>query len=106
MFSLFNKNIEDTIGVNDLDKLIGTIDLIDIREPYEFTGGHIKTAKNIPMGELVAHTDQYLNKDKKYYLMCQSGMRSSRTVSTLKKADYQVINVKGGMGAYTGINRK
>ena len=46
MFSLFNKNIEDTIGVNDLDKLIGTIDLIDIREPYEFTGGHIKTAKN------------------------------------------------------------
>jgi len=106
MFSFFSKSIEDTIGVNELDKLIGTIDLIDIREHYEFTGGHIKTAKNIPMGELLAHADKYLDKDKKHYLMCQSGMRSSRTVNTLKKAGYQVINVKGGMGAYTGINRK
>jgi len=45
------------------------------------------------------------HKNKKSYLMCQSGMRSNRVVSALKKAGYQVINVSGGMGVYTGDNR-
>jgi len=94
-----------SISVNELDALIGKIDLIDIREPYEFAGGHIKTARNIPMNELLAKPDQYLDKSKKSYIMCQSGGRSSRTVSELKKAGYQVINVRDGMGAYRGSHR-
>lgn len=105
MFSFFNRNQEEVILVNELDSLIGTINLIDIREPYELTEGYIRTAKNIPMGILVAQPNQYLNKNEKYYVVCQSGMRSSRTVNTLRRAGYQVINVVGGMGSYTGRHR-
>ena len=53
MFGLFNKNSAKVINVNDIDNLIGKIDLIDIREPFEYRGGSIKTAKNIPMGQLL-----------------------------------------------------
>jgi rhodanese-related sulfurtransferase len=89
-----------------MDNLIGSIELIDIREPYEYKSGSIKTAKNIPMGNLLGQPDRFLNKDKTYYIMCQSGARSSRTCSILTKQGFDVINVSGGMGSYVGSKRK
>lgn len=106
MFSIFNKNSVKSINVNDLDNLIGKIELIDIRETYEVNMGTIKGSKNIPMGKLLDNPDKYLNKEKEYYIMCQSGMRSSRTSKTLNNIGYNVINVSGGMGSYVGTKIK
>jgi rhodanese-related sulfurtransferase len=102
----FLKNNENVINVNDMDDLLGKVELIDIRESYEYKGGSLKSAKNIPMGELLNDPDKYLNKDKKYYIMCQSGGRSSRTCSSLTKQGFDVINVAGGMGSYVGTLKK
>lgn len=106
MFNFFRKDPKKTINANEIDPLIGKIELIDIREPYEYKGGSIKTAKNIPMGELLSNTEKYFKKDKAYYIMCQSGGRSSSTCNKLKEQGYDVINVKGGMRSYSGKNRK
>lgn len=105
MFSFLKRNSGEVINIQDIDDLIGTINLIDIREGYEFQMGSIKTAKNIPMGELLSQPERYLKKDSKYYIMCQSGMRSSRSVNALQKAGYNVVNVRDGMGSYRGNNR-
>lgn len=94
-----------SIHVNDLDPSLGTIHIIDIREPYEFKNGSIKTAKNIPMNDLLTHPNNYLKTDKQYYLMCSSGMRSMRTTTALRKIGYNVINVKGGFGSYSRPSR-
>ncbi|SFD12286.1 rhodanese-like domain-containing protein [Clostridium uliginosum] len=102
----FKKNDGKVINVNDIDNLIENIELIDIRETYEYKGGSLKTAKNIPMGELLNEPNKYLNKHKKYYIMCQSGGRSARTCSSLTKQGFDVINVAGGMGSYVGTKRK
>lgn len=104
MFGLL-KSKTDVIHVNDMDKLLGSVDLIDIREPYEYKTGSIKTAKNIPMGTLLDNPDKYLKKDNTYYIMCQSGGRSNSACSVLSRKGYQVVNVAGGMGSYVGINR-
>lgn len=106
MFGLFNKSNTKVINVNDIDQLIGKVDLIDIREDYEYKGGSIKSAKNIPMGQLLSEPDKYLNKNKEYYIMCQSGGRSARTCNSLASQGFNVINVSGGMGSYVGTNRK
>ena len=90
------------INVNDLDNLLGSINLIDIREGFEVSFGTLKGAKNIPMGELLTSPDEYLNREEEYYIMCQSGMRSARTVSMLSDIGYKVINVGGGRGSYIG----
>ena len=79
---------------------------IDVREPYEYAGGTIKSAINIPMGNLLSETDKYLDKQKTYYIMCQSGARSGRTTKALARQGYQTINVSGGMGSYVGTKRK
>lgn len=106
MFNLFRKNDGKVINVNDIDNFIGKIELIDIREPYEYSGGTIKTAKNIPMGTVLNEPEKYLSKDKEYYIMCQSGGRSARTCDSLTRQGYNVVNVSGGMGSYVGTKRK
>ncbi|GAB6168375.1 hypothetical protein JCM1393_08350 [Clostridium carnis] len=106
MFNFLKRETGKTINVNDIDKLIGKIDLIDIREQYEYKGGSIKTAKNIPMRELLANTEKYLKKDKEYHVLCQSGGRSSSTCKRLRDKGYDVVNVLGGIGSYSGNKRK
>lgn len=108
MFNFLKKDSVNTsvINVNDMDSLIGKVELIDIRETYEYNGGSLKSAKNIPMNELLNQPEKYLNKDKEYYIMCQSGGRSSRTCSNLVNQGFKVINVAGGYGSYVGTQRK
>lgn len=104
MFNFF-RNDSKVINVNDIDDLIGKINLIDIREIYEFKGGSIKGAKNIPMNTLLKDPSKYLNKEKTYYILCQSGARSGLATRTLAKQGFDVINVSGGLGSYVGTNK-
>ncbi len=107
MFNLFGMgNSGNSIFVNDLDDLVGKVEIIDIREPYEFQSGTIRTAKNIPMGTLLSNPGKYLLKEKKYYILCQSGGRSGSATRQLEREGYDVINVSGGMGMYSGTKRK
>jgi rhodanese-related sulfurtransferase len=106
MFDLFRRDDSKVINVNDIDNLIGKVEIIDIREPYEYKSGTLRTAKNIPMGNLLTNPEQYLAKDKTYYIMCQSGGRSQRTTRALAKQGFSVINVAGGIGSYVGSKRK
>lgn len=106
MFGLFNKNSTKVINVNDIDNLIGKISLIDIRESFEYRGGSIKTANNIPMGQLLEEPEKYLEKNKEYHIVCQSGGRSQRACSKLIGLGFDVVNVTGGVGSYAGSKRK
>lgn len=105
MFAFLKKDDSKVINVNDMDKLIGNVEIIDIREPYEFRSGSLRTAKNIPMGTLSANPEKYMAKDKTYYIMCQSGGRSGMLTRILAKQGFSVINVSGGMGAYVGTKK-
>jgi rhodanese-related sulfurtransferase len=106
MFKIFNRNTGKMIHVNDIDSLIGSINLIDIREPYEFQSGSIKSAKNIPMNTLVGNPAAYLDLDQPYYIICQSGGRSAATCKHLTKLGYDVTNVGGGVGSYVGTKKQ
>lgn len=106
MFDFLKRDMGKVVNVNDMDNLLGSVELIDIREPYEYKSGSLKTAKNIPMGNLLNTPDNYLKKDKPYYIMCQSGGRSGRTCSILTKQGFDVINVSGGVGSYVGSKKK
>ncbi|MDP4176777.1 MAG: rhodanese-like domain-containing protein [Bacillota bacterium] len=100
MFSIFGKNKFNSVSVHDLNDKLKKINLIDIREPYEYSSGHVPTAKNIPMGTILTQPEKYLNKEKEYHIICQSGGRSSRTCSELSSKGYRVVNVAGGTGSY------
>lgn len=107
MFYFNAKNYrEDDVYVNEIDDLIGEINLIDIREKHEFRFESIKTSKNIPMDEILENPDKYMNKTDKYYILCKSGKRSDHTCKLLRKEGYNVVNVAGGIVNYEGEFKK
>ncbi len=106
MLNFFEAKTGKVINVNDIDNLIGTVEIIDIREPYECQRGILETAKNIPMGTLLGRPEQFLDKEKTYYLICQSGARSGQAQMMLSKMGYNVVNVAGGMGSYAGAKKE
>lgn len=50
MFSIFKRDSEDTITANELDNLIGTIDLMDIREHMSLKEGISRQLKTFLWG--------------------------------------------------------
>nr|WP_156812094.1 rhodanese-like domain-containing protein [Idiomarina xiamenensis] len=86
--------------------------LIDVREPAEFSSGHIADAVNMPRGvlemQLAQHPDvagyddalQRMAKDP-LYLICRSGGRSALAAESLQRMGFkQVYSVSGGMSAW------
>lgn len=99
-----NKLKRENVNVTEIDALLEKIELIDIREPNECEEGMLKGAKNIPMQDLLDAPDEFLDKDKEYYLICRSGVRTSNACFMLREEGYNVINVLGGMLSYEGNN--
>lgn len=58
--------------------------LIDVREPKEFDGGHILGARNVPTSQLRQRYKE-IRPDKPVYLYCQNAGRSARAAMLLKK---------------------
>ncbi|MFG6148544.1 rhodanese-like domain-containing protein [Halobacillus sp. B23F22_1] len=76
--------------------------LIDVREPKEFDGGHILGARNIPLSQMRNRLVE-IRKDKPVYLYCQSGARSTRAALMLNKKGYQNLNqLQGGFKKWNG----
>jgi glyoxylase-like metal-dependent hydrolase (beta-lactamase superfamily II)/rhodanese-related sulfurtransferase len=77
----------------------GRAQLVDVREPAEFTGalGHIAGAKLIPLGFLLSSTE-HLSKEKPVVVVCRSGARSAQATVLLRNAGFaRVANLAGGM---------
>ncbi len=73
--------------------------VIDVREPEEFTGplGHIDGAKLIPLGEISARLSD-IDREQPAVMVCRSGARSAQATVLLQRAGYtKVANMAGGM---------
>jgi len=69
--------------------------IIDVRSPGEFSGGHIKGSKNIPLNEIGAKINEIKKLNKPVIACCASGMRSSQATSILKQNGIDAINGGG-----------
>ena len=75
------------------------VQIVDVREPGEFTGplGHIGGAALMPMAELQARLSE-LDHTRPVVTVCRSGTRSAQAAVLLGKAGLtQVANLAGGM---------
>lgn len=76
--------------------------LIDVREPDEFKGGHILGARNIPASQLKMRKTE-IRHDMPIYLYDANGVRSARAAAILKKLGYQnLYELKGGFKKWNG----
>ena len=75
--------------------------ILDVREIHEYTAGHIPSAENFPLSTLGSDFTK-LDKDQKYYVICQAGGRSAKAYDFLDAQGFNVINIEGGMNNWPG----
>lgn len=99
---MINKQYED-ITAQEVQNIYNNknIQIIDVREPHEFSFGHIPNSKLLPLGQIDLRLKE-LDKEKEIIVVCASGMRSSRAARILSANGYKVKNLLGGMGSWTG----
>ena len=85
------QNYED-VDVQQFAALVGDTDVVvlDVRTAGEFREGYIEKAKAT------------LPADRKIAVYCRSGRRSANACRQLAAEGYQVVNLKGGIMAWTG----
>ena len=89
------------ISIQDLFKIDKKdIQIIDIREHYEYENGHLD-AINIPMDDILSSLDK-MQPNKKIVIYCQSGRRAAAVVYMLYKIHgiENVWSLSGGYKAY------
>lgn len=80
--------------------------LIDVREPNEYKGGHILGARNIPLSQLRTRLTE-IRKDQPIYMYCQNGTRTMRAALLLNKKGYKdLYQLKGGFKKWSGKIKK
>jgi phage shock protein E len=67
--------------------------IIDVREPDEYRGGHVKGALNIPPSQLLHGAAQLvgLPKDQPIIVYCRTGSRSNVAIHILNGLGYNNI---------------
>lgn len=98
----YQKKIVKTLTEEEFISGYRKAQLIDVREPNEFSGGHILGARNIPLTQLKTRLKE-IRPDKPVYLYCQSGSRSGRAAQMLYKKGYKdLYHLQGGFKKWGG----
>lgn len=80
----------------------GSVILLDTRTPLEYGAGHIDGFINIPVDDLRSRADE-LEKGKKIYVHCQSGLRSYIACRILEQMGFECYNLSGGYRLYEAV---
>lgn len=84
----------------------GNAAILDVREPAEYTFGHIPGAVNIPLGELEQRAAE-LDTEKEWYVICRTGSRSDLAAQQLTEKGFsKVTNVVPGMTKWNGTTEQ
>ncbi|MBK9274503.1 MAG: rhodanese-like domain-containing protein [Flavobacteriales bacterium] len=65
--------------------------VLDVRSKEEFTAGHVKGAKHVPLDRLGSHLAK-LDRSKPIITCCRSGMRSRAAADLLRRQGFDAYN--------------
>jgi|SRR5690625_4295100 len=69
--------------------------VLDVREPQEYTAGHVPGAAHMPLHTVPARYEE-LPPDQTLYVVCASGGRSAQAANFLTAAGFSAVNVSCG----------
>src|SRR5438270_5189470 len=92
------------ISVNELKRKMDAreaIELVDVREPFEYEIARIDGAQLIPLGEIANRADE-LQRGQQIVVHCHSGTRSAQAVRLLQQRGFSnIYNLEGGIDAWS-----
>jgi rhodanese-related sulfurtransferase len=79
-------------GVDLKEKMAEGAIILDVRSTGEYSRGHVKNSKNIPLDKLNAKMETIKKWNKPVIACCASGMRSGSAVAILKNNGVEAYN--------------
>ena len=77
----------------------GEIELVDVREQYEWDAGRIAGARHIELERLAARAEE-LPRDKPLVFQCRLGARSAMATQAFRASGWDAYNLTGGISAW------
>lgn len=88
------KKFDLQAGYEEWKKHPGSV-LLDVREPDEFSSGHLPGAVSLPLSVLDTAADVLKDRDARVYVYCRSGARAAKAEQELKAMGYHAVNIGG-----------
>ena len=79
-----------------LQQASSLIQLVDVREAWEYDIVHLKNSRLIPLGQLAEGINQ-LDQNLSVVVICHHGIRSAHACYVLERWGFQAINLAGGI---------
>lgn len=77
------------------------VQILDVREPYEWEAGHIDGATHIPLSQIMAGQEQgRLDPERPVVVVCKTGNRSELASVMLQARGFKAENFEGGTEAW------
>lgn len=70
---------------------------VDVRTPQEYASGHIASAVNIPLDQLMGRMDELKHAEGPIVLYCRSGNRSGMAQLLLQAQGFRNLHNGGGL---------
>ena len=94
---------DGTVRVMDIDprqvaELVreGKVQLIDVREDYEWDAGRIPGARHLQLGAVAAQAET-IHRETPVVFYCRVGGRSAMAANAFERAGYEAYNMTGGL---------
>ncbi len=93
-----------TVAINGVpDPLPEGLAVLDVREPVEWTHGHIEGSLHVPLMELPQRLDEL--GDQQTLVVCKVGGRSAQAVGYLRQQGFDAVNLDGGLLEWEAAGR-
>ena len=79
--------------------------ILDVRTINEYKLSHLDGSINLPLYDIITKKN-FLNKETKYLIHCQTGYRSMIASSLLKNMGFEVVEIKDGFIGFLNSNSK
>ena len=76
------------------------VQVVDVREPYEWVAGRIEGAVHIPLNSLMSGAGSDLDRNRPVVMVCRTGNRSELAALMMQARGFEAYNLEGGMEAW------
>jgi rhodanese-related sulfurtransferase len=77
----------------------GDVQLVDVREDYEWEAGRIAGARHIELERLASQAET-LDRERPVVFYCRLGARSGMAANAFRRAGFEAYSLDGGLSAW------
>lgn len=94
--------MDEYISPRDTFERREELQIVDVREPFEWEAGRIEGAVHIPLSDLLAGNVEGLDPERPVVAYCKTANRSEVARLMLRAKGFDAATMEGGSEAWTG----